>query len=607
VTLTKGLAEAQSHLVELEGLGISMEQVTQELEEEGVQAFSDAFTALLKTIEERRARAIGQLGPLQADVSARVGKLEAEMAPQRLHSGDPSLWTSDPAGMAEVSRRMGWLRLPETSRTLCAGLPSLLTELLSEGFTHALLLGMGGSSLAPEVFSLMGTGGNERSGLQLTVLDSTDPDQVYAAEQTNPVEKTLYIVSSKSGTTSEINAYLDYFWTQAQKQLGKATPSHFIAITDPGTPLEALGRKRGFRSIFLADAQVGGRYSALTAFGLVPGALIGWDCDRLLDSAAAMAAQCAANVPAGRNPGLVLGALLGEAANQGRDKLTLIMDPAWGPFGAWLEQLIAESSGKQGKGIIPIVGEPLAGPEAYGQDRLFVYMRQDGACDAKIDALHNAGFPTVTLNVKSLDSLGAEIYRWEVATAIACSILGVNAFDQPDVQDNKVRTAQKVENFRQTGSLMEPEAAWEDERTHVFGGTKNEWSGVRNLKGLIDIFLSQARQGDYVAVNAYLARNELNEQRLEKLRVGIREETKLATTVGFGPRFLHSTGQLHKGGPDECMVIQITGRPDRDLDIPGEGLSFATLERAQALGDLETLQSRGRRVIRVDLKKGWDF
>ena len=583
----------------LKKLGISMGRVTEELEEEGVRIFREAFEALLDTLEKRRSEAQEGLGSLASPVARRVAQFEEQHIPARLHAVDPSIWTADLTGQAEIRKRLGWLNLPQSSQELVPELVRFSAEVYKAGLTQALLLGMGGSSLAPEV--LRRIYGVPEAGLELTILDSTDPAQVRAAGRRSPVEKTLVIVSSKSGGTAEVNAYLDYFWARAKRRLGEGAGQHFIAITDPGTSLEKLAKERGFRRVFLADPSVGGRFSALTAFGLVPAALMGLDLLNFLSRAAWMARQCAADMPAGRNPGLVLGAVLGEAAMQGRDKLTLLADPRLESFGAWLEQLVAESSGKLGRGIVPIDGEPLAKPGLYGKDRLFVYLRCTGKYDRVLARLRKKGQPVVVLDVPTKDDLAVEFYRWEVATAAACAVLGVNAFDQPDVQDNKTRTVDKITAYQQAGSFNEGETAWESEGARLFG--LSPVGKAKDLAEALGIFLNQARVGDYVALNAYLPRNRRMQALLRKLRVVVRRRTGLATTVGFGPRFLHSTGQLHKGGPDNGLFLQITAEPERDLPIPNQGMTFGTLERAQALGDLETLQSRGRRVLRVHFKR----
>jgi transaldolase/glucose-6-phosphate isomerase len=611
LTLTQGVDQARQDLSELETLGIAMSAVTQELEIEGVKSFAEAFAAMLKAIEDRRQSALAELGPLQSAVAGRVKQLEDSQFTRRIYAGDATLWTEDPAGQDEVRKRLGWLKAPEVSHSLLAELPAFLQACQTEGYTHALLLGMGGSSLAPEVMALT-FGVREQTGtvgLDLAILDSTDPAQVRAAARRATVGDTLYIVASKSGTTSEVNAYFDYFWARATRRLGQRAGQHFIAITDPGTAVEKLALERGFRHVFRADPNVGGRYSALTAFGVVPAALLGLDVKRFLDRGQWMATQCQADVPAARNPGLVLGAVLGEATLAGRDKLTLLADPELASIGAWIEQLVAESSGKHGKGIVPIDLEPQA--QSYGSDRLFVYLRQSGTLADFADKLRKSGQPVLELSVPEEYHLAAEFYRWEYATAVACSILDENAFDQPDVQDSKNRTKQKIASYREVGKFDEGKPSWNGNDGQVYGQISDEQGAqlreiedARTLGELITQFLKQVKPGDYVAINAYLPRNSTTFGRLQKLRKAIQKMTGVATTLGFGPRFLHSTGQLHKGGADNGVFIQITADPSQDLDIPEEGITFGVLERAQALGDLEALQARGRRAIRVHLEKG---
>ena len=425
LTIEKDLDQAKKAFSDLEVVGISMQKVTQELEEEGVQAFSESYNSLISAVKNRREAALVELGPLARSVSTRIAQLELEHFLNRFYSMDASLWTSDPKGQEEIRMRMGWLNLPDASKALLPGLQKFASEVKKAGYTHALILGMGGSSLAPEVISRIFR--DEVSGLKLTILDSTDPAQVLRAAQKNPIASTLYIVSSKSGGTAEIKAMFKYFWKRAQHSVGNKAPEHFIAITDPGTSLEKMAFERKFRKIFLAEPNVGGRYSALTAFGLVPASLMGVDVLRLLDYASWMASECSADQPFGRNPGFVLGTVIGEAASQGRDKLTFIADPEVAPFGAWLEQLVAESSGKQGKGILPVNGETPTKPEMYGNDRLFIYLRRSGKYDGKLKLLRKAGHPVLNQDFTNNYALGAEFYKWELAVAIACSILGVNA------------------------------------------------------------------------------------------------------------------------------------------------------------------------------------
>ncbi len=598
-TLEADLDEARRHLAALDSLGISLAELTRELEEEGVAAFAKAFREMMKTIEERRQAARNQLGPLAASVARRVAALEEIALPSRLWKHDPSLWTDERQGAAEIRIRLGWLDAPQKSRPLLESLAALRQSIRKDGIRRILLLGMGGSSLAPEVIasillpSPLG-GGAGGGGLSFAILDSTHPDQVRAAARAFPPNESLYIVASKSGTTAEPLAFLDYFW-----ELTGGDGSRFVAITDPGSHLEALGRERGFRAVILADSNVGGRYSALTAFGLTPAALMGADPAALLDRAARMRAQCLPEVPAGRNPGLVLGAVLGQAALRGRDKLTVFADDSLRAFGAWLEQLIAESSGKRGLGIVPVDGEPPADPALYGEDRLFVYLRRDGSHDVALDALRAAGHPTLVLDFPDAYHLGAEFYRWEVATAVACAILGVNAFDQPDVQDAKTRAKNAIAAYRQRGAFDEGAPVWENESAAVYGEIP---ARAGSLGEIVDAFLAQGKAGDYVALNAFLPRTPEWQARLTEVRIAIWERTRLATTLGFGPRFLHSTGQLHKGGANNGLFLVFTDDPQEDVEIPGQGLTFGALLRGQALGDIEALRSRVRRVLRIHLR-----
>jgi transaldolase/glucose-6-phosphate isomerase len=596
LTIEKDLDKAWKAFSDLEAVGITMQRVTQELEEEGVKVFSEAYDSLLATVKLRRVDALAELGPLAKPVSMRVTQLQSADFLKRFYAKDASLWTNDPKGKEEVRKRMGWLTSPNTSLALLPELKKFISEVKNAGYTRALLLGMGGSSLTAEVMSLIFQ--VEASGLKLTILDSTDPAQVLAAAQKNPVASTLFIVSSKSGGTAEVKAMYDYFWKRAHRSVGDKASEHFIAITDPGTSLEKLAFDRGFRKIFLADANVGGRYSALTSFGLVPAALMGIDVSQLLSCASWMESECSANQPYGRNPGFVLGTILGEAALHGREKLTIIADPELSPFGSWLEQLIAESSGKQGKGILPVVGEVPAKPDLYGNDRLFVYLRRTGKYDGKVKLLRKAGHPVLRQDFLDNYALGSEFYKWEFAIATACSIFGVDAFDQPDVQDSKNRTVAKISYYQEHKRFDEKKPILDDHGISLFGSLT---SNSRQLSQLVDKFLKSGKPKDYVAINAYIKRDQKNVVQLQELRLWVRAKTKLATTVGFGPRFQHSTGQLHKGGENNGLFLVITADPKTDVDIPDEGLTFGILEHGQALGDVEALEARGRRVLRIHL------
>lgn len=596
LTIEKNLSEAKEYFSALESLGIYMQKVTQELEVEGVQAFSLAYDSLLNTVKQRRENALVELGSLGKSVSNKVTQLQVDNFATRFYSIDSTLWTNDPKSQEEVRIRMGWLGLPLSSRAILQKMKDFVSEVHNAGYTNALLLGMGGSSLAPEVMSLIY--GTAVSGLKLTILDSTDPAQVLHATRNNPIRSTLFIVSSKSGGTAEVNAMFQYFWDRAQHSVGGKAGEHFIAITDPDTSLEKMAFERKFRKIFLADPNVGGRYSALTAFGLIPAALMGVDVEELLNCASWMASECSPDQPLGRNPGIMLGIVLGDAYAQHRDKLTLIADPELAPFGAWLEQLVAESSGKQGKGIIPIHGEPLGSSDTYGKDRLFVYLRRDGKYDEQVNSLRKAGYPVLTENMVNNSALGSAFYKWEIAISTACSIMGVNPFDQPNVQDSKNRTIEKISYYKTHRSFDENKPVYEDSGISVF--SKEPISG-NQLTDFVENFLKSGKTGDYFAINAYLKRDKKVETTLQDLRTWIRLRTGLATTVGFGPRYLHSTGQLHKGGANNGIFLVITAKPARDVEIPQERLSFGTLEHCQALGDLEALEASGRRLLHIHL------
>ncbi len=605
LTLASDIEAAHEQVNKLDKLGIDMAQITQELEDEGVKAFADAFTVLLKTIDERSNSARAMLGSLHTVVKNRVLHLESEKTIERLFDHDPTLWTTDPVGQKEIKKRLGWLNLPDQSRSLLPSIINLADECKKAGYTHVLLLGMGGSSLAPEVLQLLAKNFQaawSKVGLDLAILDSTDPRQVHAAAIRSSINQTIYIVSSKSGTTAETTAYLDYFWERTVRKLGKRAGEHFVAITDPGTPLESLAKERRFSQVFLAEPEVGGRYSALSAFGLVPAGLIGYDVDRLLTSSQAMAAECRPDLPVGRNPGAVLGAIMGEAFLAGRDKLTFIADDDVAAFGSWLEQLIAESSGKDGKGIIPIDGEAVGVPSDYRDDRIFVYLRSEGQFDQQVDKLRNAKQPVITLSLHNEYDLGKEFYHWEIGIAIACAIIGVNGFDQPDVKDSKTRTVQKVAQFKQTGHFDEGLPAWKANEASIFCNSSLEIADTDSISAVFGKFLKSGKPGDYVALNAYLPNNPNNGAQLSRLRTKIRKMTGLATTVGFGPRFLHSTGQLHKGGLNNGLFIQFTSDADKDLKIPEEGITFGALERAQSLADMDALAARKRRVLRIHLQ-----
>ncbi len=581
LTITRGLEESQMFFAELEAAGVSMQKVTQELEDEGVKSFADAFKTLLDAIEDRRKTAVDSIKPLADSVSKRLTTLEEHSVAARVWVHDPTLWDTEEKGQAEVKIRLGWLHSIEDARTRLEGYLSFAKEIHDEGIDRVLVIGMGGSSLTAEVLSSLLAGANIEAKLSLAILDSTDPQQVALAAEQYPPEKSLYILASKSGGTAELLAAFDYFW-----ELSKGNGSRFVVTTDAGSSLEKLAKDRGFRKVFNADPMVGGRFAALTDFGLVPAALLGMDLEKLLASAEKIKKVSHDN----RSAGFALGALLAESALAGRDKLTVLSDAPVSAFAGWIEQVIAESSGKHGKGILPVPLEPLAAPEMYGNDRLFVYLRQTGELDANVIALKNAGFPVIEFPFMSPYDVGAEFFRWEIAVSVACHILGINTFDQPDVQDSKLRTIAKIKDYQATGKLSEVDLIDTQHATQELAA-----------------FLSKAATGDFVTINAYIPRNNETVDALQAMRVAIREKTKCAVSAGFGPRFQHSTGQFHKGGPNKGLFIQVVYDAQTDMEIPTQGMTFGTLIRAQALGDYEALVAAGRRTIRVLLSSPADL
>jgi len=581
ITITRGLDESKTQIAELEALGISMKQVTQELEEEGVKSFADAFKVLLDVVDDRRKSAVSSINPLADSVARRLSTLVDSSVAARVWAHEPTLWASDPAGQAEVKIRLGWLNSIEDARTRLDGYLSFAKQIHDEGIDRVLVIGMGGSSLTAEVLSSLLAAANIEAKLSLAILDSTDPEQVALAAKNYPPEKSLYILASKSGGTAELLAAFDYFW-----ELSKGNGSRFVVTTDAGSSLEKLAKDRGFRKVFNADPMVGGRFSALTDFGLVPAALLGMDIERLLKSAEKIQKVSRDN----RSAGFALGALLAESALAGRDKLTVLSDAPVSAFAGWIEQVIAESSGKHGKGMLPVPLEPLAAPEMYGNDRLFVYLRNNGELDADVTVLKNAGFPVIEFPFMSPYDVGAEFFRWEIAVSVLCHILGINAFDQPDVQDSKLRTIAKITDYQKTGKLADVDLV-----------------NLNDLQPVLDKFISAAQAGEFFTINAYIPRNQETVDALQALRVAIREKTKCAVSAGFGPRFQHSTGQFHKGGPNKGLFLQVVYDAANDFEIPTQGMTFGTLIRAQALGDYEALVAAGRRTLRVLLSSPADL
>ena len=537
-------------------------------------------------------------------VSATLEDWTREGKPARLWSGDAALWTGSDEG-----RWLGWLSLtdgPERSPHL----GELAREVRREGLSHLLLLGMGGSSLFPEV--LAATFGKQQGYPELYVLDSTDPGQIHRFESAIDLSRTLFIVSSKSGGTLEPNILKEYFFERVKQVLGGPEAGRrFVAITDPGSKLQEVAAKDGFRSIFLGEPAVGGRYSALSNFGRVPAALMGLDVAEFIRRTRPMVEACAAQVPAARNPGVVLGVILATLAKTGRDKLTLITSPEISGMGAWLEQLLAESTGKDGKGLIPVEGESVGPPGVYGEDRLFLHLRLDSTRDREqeqaVRNLKRSGRPLVQISMADRYNLGQEVFRWEMATAVAGSILGINPFDQPDVEASKTATRDLTCRVEREGSFPRETAFFSQGGVSLFADEENRrlLAGAAGpdptLASILKAHLGRLAGGDYFAILAYLEMNPLHQGLLQRLRHLVRDRLGVATCLGFGPRFLHSTGQAYKGGPNSGVFLQVTGEDPLDLPVPGRKYTFGAVKVAQARGDFQVLSQRGRRALRVHL------
>lgn len=592
--LTTNLEEARMQLNQLAALGIDLAAITQQLQDEGVDKFAKPFDSLMESIAEKRddlkegyEYMTAELGSYQETVDKALAQMREQDVMRRIWAHDYTVWKPDPS---EISNRLGWLHTPQMMMDHIGRLQAFVKAVKADGYRDVLLLGMGGSSLAPEVFAkIFGTA----SGLDLEVLDSTDAGAVRAHAARLDYAKTLFIVATKSGSTVETLSFFKYFYNQVAAALGAENAGqHFVAITDPGSKLVDIGERYHFRATFLNDPNLGGRYSALSYFGLVPAALVGVDLEALLEQALVVACNSeGCNCPVeGNNNAAFLGATMAELAKAGRDKLTLVTSPALASFGDWVEQLLAESTGKNGKGIVPIVGEPLDSPQLYGDDRLFVHLKLDGDNTASeaLAALVAAGHPLVTLHLKDRYDLGGQYFLWEMATAVAGYRLNIHPFNQPNVESAKVRAREMVNAYQEKGELPPGDTA------------------PLTAAALRD-FLQQTNPGDYIALHAYVQPTPQTGQALLALRTQLRDRYKVATTAGYGPRFLHSTGQLHKGDGGHGLFIQFTSDPEEDAAIPDEAgkpdssISFGVLKIAQALGDGQALRDEGRRVIHFHL------
>lgn len=521
----------------------------------------------------------------------------------RLWQKDASLWSG-----TDENNWLGWLSITEEQIAHIDVLKEIAADVKKARFKHALLLGMGGSSLCPEVLRM--TFGKVKGHPELHVLDSTDPAQIRAMEAKVDLKSTICIVSSKSGSTLEPNIYKQYFFERVKANVGeKEVGNRFIAITDPGSKMQQVAETDKFRKIFFGVPSIGGRYSALSNFGMVPGAVMGMDVPKFLKNTEEMVKACGASVAAESNPGVILGNILGVAANHGRDKVTIIASPGISDLGAWLEQLIAESTGKIGKGIIPVDRERLGRPAVYGNDRVFAYLRlaskPNKAQDAAVAALEKAGHPVIRITLPNIYNLGQEFFRWEIATAVAGSIIGINAFNQPDVEASKIETKKLTSQYEATGSLPPEVPFFEDQGIKLFADEKNTAAlkGGAKLADVLKAHLSRAGAGDYFAVLGYITMNAAHEKALQGIRHAVRDKKKVATVLGFGPRFLHSTGQAYKGGPNSGVFLQITCDDAKDLPVPGQKYTFGIVKAAQARGDFAVLAERGRRALRVHLGK----
>ncbi len=615
-SLEEGLDDARRTMDSLAKAGISIQEVTAKLLDDGVRLFVDAFDKLLAAVDrtckvfskERLNRQSYTLpGPFAAEVKTTLDDWQLTGKVRRLWARDASLWTG-----TDENNWLGWLGIADDQVAHLQPITSFAEEVKREGFTHAVLLGMGGSSLCPEVLKL--TFGKVSGFPELYVLDSTDPAQIRATEAKIDLQRTLFIVSSKSGSTLEPNIFKQYFFERARQALGaKEAGKHFIAITDPGSKMQQVAEADGFRHIFFGVPSIGGRYSALSNFGIVPAAVMGLDVARFLDRTEEMVHACAACVRVEDNPGVALGTILGVLAKHGRDKVTLIASPGISDLGAWLEQLLAESSGKDGKGLIPVDREPLGPPEVYGNDRVFAYLRLESAPDAALDrgveALERAGQPVVRIALRDTYELGQEFFRWEIATAVAGAIIGINAFNQPDVEASKLATRALTSEYEKTGKLPPEQPVLEEGGIQLFADAKNAAAleqavgKQKSLVGYLRAHTSRLGTGDYFALLAYIEMNEAHERELQAMRKTMRDRKRVATCLGFGPRFLHSTGQAYKGGPNTGVFLQVTCDDAADLPVPGQKYTFGVVKAAQARGDFQVLAKRNRRALRVHLGK----
>src|SRR5579862_1430893 len=611
-TLDDNVADAQRVLGDLGRAGISLDAVTDKLVEDGVRLFADAADKLFAAVAEKRGKildgkidtqtlALGDALTKKVDATAEEWRSHGSV--RRLWQRDKSLWTG-----ADEDRWLGWLDIVEADQI--KSYLAFAEETRREGFADALLLGMGGSSLGPEVLATVF--GHKQNFPRLRILDSTVPAQIKAIEATFDLGKTLFIVSSKSGSTTEPNIFKDYFFKRVADAVGEDKAGRqFVAITDPGSALEQAAKAQNFRKIFFGVPSIGGRYSVLSPFGLVPAAIAGIDIAALEKSARVMMHSCGPDVPPSQNPGVAVGIALGAAARAGRDKATILASPRLADFGAWAEQLFAESTGKNGKGLVPIDGEPLGVPQVYGDDRFFIDLSlagdEDTGREAKLAKLQAAGHPVARIKLESPEHIGQEFFRFEIATAVAGAVIGINPFDQPDVEASKVATRELTDAYEKSGSLVPDTPVFKQNGIALYTDERNaqalrQAGADSSLESWLGAHLGRIHDGDYFALLAYVDRSEAHIRSLQQLRTAVRDKKHIATCLQFGPRFLHSTGQAYKGGPDSGVFLQITADDAEDVSIPAHRASFGVVKAAQARGDFDVLLERGRRALRAHIK-----
>ncbi len=613
-SLTENIEASHETMEALPKVGISMKEVTDKLTKDGVKLFADAFDQLLAAVEKSSSNPVApQVSrqtytlppPLVASVKTATDDWRAHGKVRRLWQRDATLWTE-----TDEADWLGWLGITENQLAQHENLRKVAEDAKNGGFSDVLLLGMGGSSLCPEVLRM--TYGKFTGYPELHVLDSTDPAQVKSFDDKIDPAKTLFIVSSKSGSTLEPNIFKQYFFERVKQTIGaEQAGSRFIAITDPGSKMQKVAEADKFRHIFHGLPSIGGRYSALSNFGMVPGAVMGMNTKKFLERTEEMVQACASCVPVEANPGVILGLILGSAAKAGRDKLTIITSPGIYDLGAWLEQLIAESTGKQGKGIIPVDRETIGAPDLYGNDRVFAYLRlesePEAQQDAKVAALEKAGHPVIRISLTDTYDLGQEFFRWEIATAVAGSIIGIDPFNQPDVEASKIVTRNLTTEYEKNGSLPNEKPILDDKGVKLFTDDKNaaelaKAAGFeKSLTAYLKAHFGRIKAGDYFALLAYIEMNDEHEKQLQGIRHWVRDKKHVATCLGFGPRFLHSTGQAYKGGPNSGVFLQLTCDDAKDIPVPGRKYTFGIVKAAQARGDFQVLAERGRRALRVHL------